>query len=317
MRSLAVNLLLLFFACMSVLSLSEAALRVGDSSGDIKTVADLDSNKPLLPEHDALLGEILQRSSFDSIIYELRPNINTKFLHARLRTNRQGFRGDLCDISKQPGEFRIVGLGDSLMFGWGIPDGQEYLALLKRKLQERAPEIYWRITNTAVPGYNTRLEIETLAHKALRCEPDMVILGFLESNDFELPYFVEAAPRGFSLSGLRIVRAVMRRFELLTKHDFARALDKLSALSSQHGFGVLVYVHEKLSEETQEMFLSRKFRIVEAWPEIVRQLGSGDLDRYRKSRFTLSPEDPHPSIEGHQLAATLLFDSGLGAEKRF
>ena len=135
MQTIVLNACLMLLSTVSVLGLAEGALRFLNPFEDRPTVAELDSNELPPKDHDALLGEILRKSEEKSLIYELKPNLDTRFLHARLRTNEEGFKGDLCTNPKRDTEVRILGIGDSLMFGWGIPDGKEYLALLKQSLQ--------------------------------------------------------------------------------------------------------------------------------------------------------------------------------------
>lgn len=84
---------------------------------------------------------------------------------------------------------RIAGIGDSGMFGWDVHDGQSYMAVLESNLNARATGTVYEVLNLAVPGFNTRLEVETLKYKGLRYKPDIVIVGWCE-NDYGLPFFM-------------------------------------------------------------------------------------------------------------------------------
>ena len=64
----------------------------------------------------------------DSVLpWRLRPN----------KHNEMGFRGRNYEIKKEPGIFRIVGIGDSFTYGAGVSDDATYLARIEATLLER------------------------------------------------------------------------------------------------------------------------------------------------------------------------------------
>jgi lysophospholipase L1-like esterase len=92
-------------------------------------------------------------------------------------------------IKKNPSTIRIIGIGDSGMFGWGVEQFENYLAVLEKNLTDKHGKDTYEVLNFAVPGYNTQQEIELLKSKGLSYQPDIVILGWCE-NDFNAPFFV-------------------------------------------------------------------------------------------------------------------------------
>jgi hypothetical protein len=79
------------------------------------------------------------------------PNLTVTFLNQTVTINANGFRGDSIPIAKNPRSIRIIGIGDSVMFGWGVKDEETYLAILSRMLNLRYPECSWEIINMALP----------------------------------------------------------------------------------------------------------------------------------------------------------------------
>ena len=145
------------------------------------------------------LGQLIQPSRYPGIIYELRPNFSAIFQNVLVKTNIQGFRmGPLSSI-KGKNTVRIVGLGDSHMFGWGVPQEKMYMNVLENTLNAKFPQKKWEVINTGVPGYNTYMEIETLSKKALMYDPDIVIMEFI-GNDLDLPNFLMESPDCFSVT---------------------------------------------------------------------------------------------------------------------
>ena len=136
------------------------------------------------------MSYIIQPTDDPHLVYDLQPHLDMEFGHKRLRTNSAGMRaGHDYPLARRPNSVRIVGVGDSGMFGWNCEQGEEYMAVLESNLNQRANGVLYETLNFAVPGYNTALEAETVHLKALLFQPDIVVVGWCE-NDFELPFFM-------------------------------------------------------------------------------------------------------------------------------
>jgi len=117
--------------------------------------------------------------------YRNKPNF-----HAYVRgfvpvqTNALGFRGPEVSIEKPPGNYRILGLGDSVTFGAAVRDEETFLRRLEQELPKRYGNngVRFESINTGVVGYSTYQELVTLQRYGLPLCPDLVIVGFL-SND--------------------------------------------------------------------------------------------------------------------------------------
>ena len=97
-----------------------------------------------------------------------------------ITTNSQGFRTQEFS-PKQPSTLRIVTIGDSSTFGWGVDDDYTYQALLETRLRRAGgPQV--EVYNLGIPGATSRHGLAMLKHYALDLEPDVLIIGF-GSND--------------------------------------------------------------------------------------------------------------------------------------
>jgi hypothetical protein len=134
---------------------------------------------------------MIRRARSPRIVYELRAGLQVVYEGGRVTTNSHGFRGPELQPSKPAGSFRIVGLGDSYMFGQGVSDGETYMAQLTESLRASSRARAWEVINTAVPGYNTVMEVATLQEKGLHWQPDLIVLEVV-GNDFDLPNFIRA-----------------------------------------------------------------------------------------------------------------------------
>ncbi len=114
--------------------------------------------------------------------YVLSPNQRGWIDDGFVTTNALGFRGGDVASPKPAGRVRIVAIGDSLTFGWGVNDGETFCSRLAQLVGARFPGRDFDVVNLAVGGYNTRQEVGLLRRNVSRLQPDMVLVG-LYSND--------------------------------------------------------------------------------------------------------------------------------------
>ncbi len=255
------------------------------------------------PQKYAALGNIVQASPYEGIVYELKPNLAGTFLGASLRTNAEGLRilendsGKEDGYSKPDNTFRIIGLGDSSMFGWKVNMAETSLHVLENRLNQDVSDTNYEAINLSVPGYNTAIEVEVFLKKGLKYNPDLVILHF-NTNDYSLPNFMKL-PQSFStLRKSYLLDFIYARYQLLRgkpeektlaspvlgpvekseyldesptiprkyrymvgKRGFLKAMDMLVAATEERSIPLLVFVIKSTSDV--ETFRGRQLQLIE------------------------------------------------------
>jgi len=97
------------------------------------------------------------------------------------RLNSKGFHGPEFAVSKPPGTYRIIAIGDSYAFGM-VPYPDVYLTLLERRLRDSGKPV--ELINMGVPAIGPPDYLGMLIREGLELKPDMVLLGFFIGNDF-------------------------------------------------------------------------------------------------------------------------------------
>jgi len=97
-------------------------------------------------------------------------------------TNRFGFNDRDYSLTKEPGTFRILVVGDS--FGWAGGLKANYTALLEQMFEKRDQSHKVDVVNTGYQGTHTGEQLLMLKKFGLQYKPDLVILGFFAGNDF-------------------------------------------------------------------------------------------------------------------------------------
>ena len=151
--------------------------------------------RPATKSDDAIaMGGVHRAASLPGLAYELAPGVHVRKWKTLIETNSFGMRDDETSEAKPPGTRRIAAIGDSFTFGWGLPGPASYPQILERMLGETREEGQpaWEVLNMGVGAYSSRDEALVLRHKALRFDPDLVLVGYC-LNDPEVEPIVPLA----------------------------------------------------------------------------------------------------------------------------
>lgn len=128
--------------------------------------------------------------------FSLVPGDRSYTYHHPVRVNSHGLRGPEI-AAKDPHEFRVFLLGDSLTFGHGVAEEDTIGAHLERELGERAPLVggSYRVINGGHQGFATHQEVDMLHELGETLQPDLVLLLWLWNDVQEKP--APPPPAGF------------------------------------------------------------------------------------------------------------------------
>lgn len=116
-----------------------------------------------------------------------RPDVDTTLYGADVHTNHQGFRMPRDIKPEKPeGTRRLVLLGDSITFGWGVQVGDTFASRLPTELGDPHLEVI----NTGVGNYGTVQEVATFENVALAYQPDAVVLCYFINDAEPVPVYV-------------------------------------------------------------------------------------------------------------------------------
>ena len=189
------------------------------ASRDTNFIDRLASRHP--PAGDGLsLGHIIRVNANDRLVYELLPGARGRFQGKDFSINALGMRDRERRIEKTPVTYRILVLGDSHTFGWGVAQDEPYPAVLERLLNEAGAGCRFEVWNLGVPGYNTVMEVERFATVADAWAPDMVVINYVQ-NDMDLPNFLAVRPDPWDPRRSYLLEMVKRRAKILLGRDIS------------------------------------------------------------------------------------------------
>jgi lysophospholipase L1-like esterase len=274
-------------------------------------------------------------------IFEFKPNasgvfpgsvdVNRTFPY---RTNGVGLR-DRDRGAKQPGEKRVLVIGDSYTWGYAVAEEEAYPQVALAMLKARGiPDV--DVINGGVPDYNSRQERQLLERLLPVYKPDAVFLGYVV-NDAEPSTAMPVPPeetyrhaRSWFLTELAEVlnrRLFHRRLLPSAKDtpgqtyldgfaessvkwkDSKEALREMRDLSAAAGVSFTVLVLPDFTQWFDERYTWKPIHdAVSTWG---RDLGIPTFDlltafKGLNNASMMVPWDGHPNAEGHRRMAEFL-----------
>jgi lysophospholipase L1-like esterase len=115
--------------------------------------------------------------------FELIPHAhNDSYIGVPVRINALGLRDDELAIPKPAGTVRILAIGDSVTFGYGVRLEETWLKALQARLNARATGTRYEVVNAGLEGTDVDYYYTFIRDVAPRLEPDLVLVG-ITMND--------------------------------------------------------------------------------------------------------------------------------------
>ena len=114
-----------------------------------------------------------------------RGRIRSSEFDCPVQINSRGLRDREYDYRKAGHTKRILCLGDSFTFGYGVGAEQAFPKVLERLLNmDPAPHTRWEVINAGVCGSGTAHQLRYFTCEGHKYNPDIVLLCFCGANDF-------------------------------------------------------------------------------------------------------------------------------------
>jgi lysophospholipase L1-like esterase len=155
---------------------------------------------------------IFQRD--DSLGWKLKPGVSATWGGVKVEINSKGLRGPALDYAKPPGVKRVLYLGDSVTFGYGLGSYEEtFPFLVERRLQKHLREGIQTV-NAGVDGYGSWQERIYLVQEGIRYSPDLVVVCFVLNDVTEKLDLIRFGGRS---EGPQLARTVSGSLDRLLK----------------------------------------------------------------------------------------------------
>ncbi len=167
------------------------------------------------------------------------PGSRAIFLGVPVSINSLGLRGDEVSVPKPPRTVRVLVVGDSATFGYGIPVEATYAKVLEKRLNQNASSgMRYEVLNGGALGGSLGDYLHFLNSKADTLQPDIVVVG-VSLNDilvYDSAGGVSEQDAEWHGSRLPVPR---RANQFLLRHSQLYLLCYSRLKSSLYGFGLL------------------------------------------------------------------------------
>jgi lysophospholipase L1-like esterase len=123
----------------------------------------------------------------EQLSYLMKPNTESVSIHGHsIKINSHGLRDFEYPYKKEDEVFRILALGDSVTFSYGIDMEEGYTKVLEKRLNDLQNKKYKKIEviNTAHVGFKLHDEYNYLNLFGLKYSPDLIVVG-INSNHLQ------------------------------------------------------------------------------------------------------------------------------------
>ncbi len=184
---------------------------------------------PLGISYYETIGNYMRDQLLDKqLVFKHKSSWETRYGDVRVTFNERGLR-DRPILPKVSGEYRILALGDSVTFGWGVDQDKIFPVRLESLLEPRLRRPV-RVINSGVGGYNTVQELTYFKQEGITLQPDLVILTYVQNDIEELnpawnPWASSSLPEK---SVGEMVSSIVKKLWLyrLAYHTYAYVLPK-------------------------------------------------------------------------------------------
>jgi lysophospholipase L1-like esterase len=260
------------------------------------------------------------------------PNRSAFLMGAPVSINSHGLRDREYSEAKPPHVYRVMMLGDSTTFGWGVRQEETAAKFLERKLNAHLPPGYDKVEvlNAGVGNYDTVQEVTYYETRGRVFNPDLVVLVFF-IND---PEPVPVEKKGLFIDRSYLIAFLTNRFDGVLRHMGMRpnwkqyysslynddrpgfqackkALGSLADSTRSNGSSALVAILPELLQINGDSYPFKaahtKIKDVLAANHVpVLDLIDGIKDHGPEETLWVTPADDHPNAKANDLVSDQL-----------
>ena len=240
----------------------------------------------------------------------LIPGVRGEYRGCAFEINSEGLRNREVIVPKPEETFRILMLGNSVPFGWGVAESACFPRLLEQQLSNHRAfgNLRVEVVNAAIPGYGLKEQLQQLEELGPRYAPNLVIVPVMWGD---VPNHGEPRTRPrFLTDSVRTSVRTLRLAEILfmaatsgprVGTDWKPTdLDPLGLEQVCFGLGLFRQMTDRMGAQMVVLDTLGTDVLAPTCDRLgVRRVAvATDLDWLE--RHQLSPRDPHPDEEGHR-----------------
>lgn len=163
--------------------------------------------------------DVKREADIPGLGHDHRPNASAHLMGVPVSINSLGLRDKEYSVAKPAGVTRVLMLGDSLTFGWGVKIEDTPSKMVERALNEGAGAGKYEVINAGVGNYNTVQEVTYFLHSGKELQPDVVVLNYFINDAEPTPLKKDSLLAQWSYAAV----VGMSAFDTLSRAYFGKA----------------------------------------------------------------------------------------------
>ena len=269
-------------------------------------------------------GSVKQVAADRVLGHEHRPGAAARLMGVDVRINQRKLRDAEYPYERPAGVKRVLMLGDSITFGWGVPGEDTVAKRLERALRAAGRKV--EVLNAGVGNYNTTMEVSYFLAEGARYDPQVVVLNYfindaepvpasrpltlLQRNSYAYVWLTGRLDVLARLAGRRQSWAdyYLGLYDLPGWSEAQRSMASLADQCRARGIALLIANYPELRELRPYRFE----RVRELVRGAAERHGAAHLDLYdavrdeRPETLWVTKPDDHPNGRAHGLFADAL-----------
>ena len=115
------------------------------------------------------------------------PNRSALLMGVGVDINSDGYRNKAVSVNPPEGVTRVMMIGDSLTFGWGVPSNETVSSRLEVLLNDSTGKRSFEVINTGVGNTNTEMQVASFLNRGVLFSPNIVILNYFINDAEPIP----------------------------------------------------------------------------------------------------------------------------------
>ena len=276
-------------------------------------------------------GAVYQTSSNAGRVYELTPNAHIVRDGLSIKINSIGMRDHEPPLYEEISGKKVLVLGDSIAWGFGVPMDDAFPQLLESALAGEANargEAHPVVYNSAVNGYSFRQQVATLYDIGFHLKPDLIVVAYVLNDpateqdgglsrffrkELLLSRYVRVGRERMKelALGASVPEEFHQRIHFVHKDEVRDGLSSIRDVADTIGAQVIVlvcplfkfrsnepYPWRNIDEDLKSFSTELGFEFVDVWPQFA------GLDSTAVEFDYL-----HPNSRGHRLIAIPLINA--------
>jgi len=246
--------------------------------------------------------------------------------------NSKKLRDAEYEYAKPRNATRILMIGDSVTFGWGVSLENTVSKYLEKSLNMVSGKDQFEVINAGVGNYNTEMEVEYFLAEGYKYSPDVVILNYFINDAEKTP-----TKKNFFLSNISYAYVYLAgRFDLLRRQYFGEknwleyyrdlygegaegwgrsvdSIERLRRFAQENGIVLLMVNYPELHNLENYPFtgVEKKVRAAARERGIPYLDLIGSIPHKTPEKLWVSPTDAHPNGIANDLYARAIQEKVL------